>query len=50
MAEFESAPGDAAGPVDSPSRGLDVRIAQELVDRARAEGVSLVGQGGLLSR
>jgi putative transposase len=30
------------------ARGLDVRIAHELVERARAEGVSLVGQGGLL--
>lgn len=32
------------------SRGeLEVRIANELLERARAEGVSLVGQGGLLS-
>ncbi len=30
--------------------GLDVRIAQELVDRARKEGVSLAGPGGLLSQ
>ena len=32
------------------SRGeLEVRIAFELLERARAEGVSLVGQGGLLA-
>ena len=30
--------------------GLDVRIAQELIDQARAQGVSLVGPGGLLSQ
>jgi len=30
--------------------GLDVRIAQELVERARKEGVSLAGPGGLLSQ
>ena len=32
------------------SRGeLEVRIASELLERARAEGVSLVGKGGLLA-
>lgn len=30
--------------------GIDVRIAQELIERARAEGVSLVGPGGLLTQ
>jgi transposase-like protein len=30
--------------------GLDVRIAQELMEKARAEGVSLVGPDGLLSQ
>lgn len=30
--------------------GLNVRIASELVERARAEGVSLGGQGGLLQQ
>ena len=30
--------------------GLDVRIAQELIDQARVAGVSLVGPGGLLSQ
>jgi putative transposase len=32
------------------SAGLDVQIAAELPERARAEGVSLVGQGGLLAQ
>jgi putative transposase len=32
----------------APGAGLDVRIASELLERARAEGVSLVGPGGLL--
>jgi putative transposase len=30
--------------------GLEVRIAQELIDQARAQGVSLVGPGGLLGQ
>jgi putative transposase len=30
--------------------GLDVRIAWELIDQARAQGVSLVGPGGLLNQ
>ncbi len=34
----------------SAADGLDVRIAQELVDKARKEGVSLAGPGGLLSQ
>jgi len=34
---------------DGAVAGLDVRIAQELIDQARARGVSLVGPGGLLS-
>lgn len=29
---------------------MDVRIGQELIDQARAQGVSLVGPGGLLSQ
>ena len=29
--------------------GLDVRLGRELMERARAEGVSLVGEGGLLA-
>ncbi|WP_412515659.1 IS256 family transposase [Actinomadura madurae] len=34
---------------DEQSSGLDVRLAAELVERARAEGVSLVGPDGLLA-
>ncbi|SPT63102.1 Transposase and inactivated derivatives [Actinomadura madurae] len=34
---------------DEQSSGLDVRFAAELVERARAEGVSLVGPDGLLA-
>jgi putative transposase len=30
--------------------GLDVRIAQELIEQARVQGVSLVGPGGLLAQ
>src|SRR4051812_19310684 len=33
----------------SSSRGLDEDIARQLMERAKAEGVSLVGPGGLLS-
>src|SRR5690606_33180481 len=33
-----------------PDGGLDVRIARELVEQARADGVSLVGAGGLLQQ
>jgi putative transposase len=33
-----------------PSAGLDVRIAQELIEQARVQGVSLVGPGGLLAQ
>jgi putative transposase len=35
---------------DAPDAGLDVRIAAELIERARADGVSLVGPGGLLAQ
>jgi hypothetical protein len=31
-------------------RGLDVQLAQELIDRAKEQGVSLVGPDGLLAR
>ncbi len=37
-------------PLASTADGLDVKIAAELLERARAEGVSLVGQGGLLAQ
>jgi putative transposase len=34
---------------EEPAGGLDVRLARELIDQARAEGVSLVGPDGLLA-
>jgi hypothetical protein len=37
-------------PLASAADGLDVKIAAGLLERARAEGVSLVGQGGLLQQ
>jgi transposase-like protein len=37
-------------PAAAPPAGLDVQIAAELLERARVEGVSLVGQGGLLQQ
>jgi putative transposase len=37
-------------PLASAADGLDVKIAAELLERAQAEGVSLVGQGGLLAQ
>ena len=44
--------GKSVGQTTSEKAGLagdlDVRIAQELIERARAEGVLLVGEGGLL--
>lgn len=42
----------AVGPASegAAGAGLDVRIASELVERARVEGVSLVGPGGLLAQ
>jgi hypothetical protein len=32
-----------------PAVGLDVQVAAELVERAKEQGVSLVGPGGLLA-
>lgn len=51
MSEIEKRKADALeGAIVEGSRGeLEVRIASELLERARAEGVSLVGQGGLLA-
>lgn len=40
---------ESAGTVEQPA-GLDVQIASELLERARTEGVSLVGPGGLLQQ
>jgi transposase-like protein len=37
-------------PLASAADGLDVKIASELLEQARVEGVSLVGQGGLLAQ
>lgn len=48
MSELETAAEDAGDRAAGPVGGLDVRIARELIERARAEGVSLVGEGGLL--
>ena len=36
--------------VETPADGVDERLAGELVERARAEGLSLTGPGGLLGR
>lgn len=40
---------ESAATVEQPA-GLDVQIAAELLERARTEGVSLVGPGGLLQQ
>ena len=50
MSEVDSAEPKPSVPLASTADGLDVRIASELLERARAEGVSLVGQGGLLQQ
>ncbi len=50
MSEVDKSAEDVAGDWAAVGAGLDVRIAQELIERARAEGVSLVGQGGLLQQ
>jgi putative transposase len=34
---------------DEPRGGLDVQLAAELIEKAKAEGVSLVGSDGLLA-
>lgn len=44
-----AAEGTTAGEVPAAAR-LDVRIAQDLIDQARAQGVSLVGPGRLVSQ
>jgi transposase-like protein len=42
---------EKSDPVVEPSSdGVDVRIARELIEKAKAEGVSLAGAGGLLSQ
>ncbi len=50
MSEVDKAAGDLSAGKATSDGGLDVRIAQELIERARVEGVSLVGQGGLLQQ
>ena len=44
----ESSKASAAGGPDDPGR-VDHELARQLVERARAEGVDLVGPGGLLA-
>jgi putative transposase len=39
----------SAGVSNSAGQGLDVRIANELIEEARRSGISLVGEGGLLA-
>jgi transposase-like protein len=42
-------PTEPAAVDETPARAVDETIAQELVERARTEGVELVGPGGLLT-
>src|SRR5690242_19140001 len=46
MTETTPASGDGVG---SPGVLSDVEVARQLMERARAEGVKLVGPGGLLA-
>src|SRR5690606_6639886 len=50
VSEVDKAVEQAGSERFEPADGLDVRIARELVEQARAEGVSLVGEGGLLQQ
>jgi hypothetical protein len=50
VSEVDSAGPKPGVPLMSAAGGLDVKIAAELLERARTEGVSLVGQGGLLQQ
>jgi putative transposase len=47
MTQIEDQAGTPAGA--EQAEGLDVRIARQLLEQAKAEGVSLVGPGGLLA-
>ena len=47
MTQIEDRAGSPAG--GGEAEDLTVRVARELLDRAKAEGVSLVGPGGLLA-
>src|SRR5712691_12849231 len=42
-------PIDSSAEAESAERTVDEALAQELVERARSEGVELVGPGGLLT-
>src|SRR5438128_5690576 len=42
-------PVDSSAEAESAERTVDEALAQELVERARSEGVELVGPGGLLA-
>ncbi len=42
-------PSEPSAGEETPARTVDETLAQELVERARAEGVELVGPGGLLT-
>jgi putative transposase len=42
-------PSEQAAAEETAARGVDETFAQELVERARSEGVELVGPGGLLT-
>lgn len=48
MSEVDSAEQDPVTPLASVADGLGVRTAAELLEQACADGVSLVGQGGML--
>jgi len=50
LTEIDESGKASAGGQDRAAAGLDVQIAQELMERARAEGVSLVGPDGLLGQ
>ena len=47
MTQIDDQAGEPAAAQDG--EGLEVQIAQELLERAKAQGVSLVGPGGLLA-
>jgi hypothetical protein len=50
MTEIEASGESVAQPErSSPDAGLEVQLAQELVEKARESGVSLVGPDGLLA-
>ena len=48
VAPVDGSPSDGEG-LEAPAPVVDEALARELVERARAEGVGLVGPGGLLT-